>query len=211
MANGKGIDKNALKIAIVVIALLCVAFSIIYLGLDISKSRYGKFDDRKVEYINAHKPIYVDDYVDEYGNRALLIDPRLTDTLEIEYASMTFEKITTLEARKQNGKNVIRNMKNGWTYKVMLYFQFVGENEGRYYDFVVYELRQPYATYCLRVSFVNEELDLHKDVEMKLRNNEYSQGYILSWQDRKQHVTGRIELYTKEQLEERPWLKGLEL
>lgn len=206
MANGKGIDKNALKIAIVVIALLYVAVSIIYLGLSISGGRYHEFGEVKVEYINAHRPIYVDDYVDKYGNRNLLIDPRLTDTLEIEYASMTFEKITTLEARKQDGKNVIRNMKNGWMYKVMLYVQFVGESEGRYYDFVVSGIAPPSGDYFLNVSFVNEELGLNQDIEMRF--SDMGEDYaFLDWGFRSEHDKGHIYLHTKEELEKMPWLK----
>ncbi len=204
----KNINKKALKISMVVIALLFVVTSIIYLGLAISVSRYGEFSEAKVEYINAHKPIYYDDtYVDEYGNPVLLVDPRLTSTIEIEYASLAFEKITTLEARKQNGKNIIRNMKNGWTYKVMLYVQFVGENEGRYYDFVVYDTEIPYATYCLRVSFVNDEFDLNKEIEMDLCHAGDDE-YILSWKGIENGIDSCIRLYTKEVWEKSPWLKG---
>lgn len=180
-------NKKALKISIIVIATLAVIATVIGLvvGLCIAGSWKdfveGEFEYRKsVDNSNAS--------ADE-GETLYFVG-----NFEIEYASVSIEKIPTREYRKQDGKNVIKNPKNSWTYKVLLYIQFVGEDEGRFYDF---HFIKTYSRdeYAIAMDIFNDELGIHEEKQMVLTPfNDMQINLVWNIGDEN---TKHIELYIK--------------
>lgn len=180
-------NKKALKISIIVIATLAVVAAVITLvvWLCIAGS-WSDFVEGKFEYSksSAISNASVDD-----GENVCFVG-----NIEIEYASVSIEKIPSREYRKQDGKNVIKNPKNGLTYKVALYIQFVGEDEGRFYDihFIKTYSRDEYA---IVVDIFNDELGIHEEKQMVLTPDDMQ--IRLGWDIGDVNVK-HIDLYIKE-------------
>ena len=96
----------------------------------------------------------VDDTIDKNTGRPWE-SAEFINGLTIEYASINFEKIGLAKFNKQNGRNVIKNPKNLKKYLVKLFVKFVGETEGKYYDFDYRHFYDSGRTHGITVHFID--------------------------------------------------------
>lgn len=180
-------NKKALKISILVIAILAVVATVITLVVWFSiASSWNDFVEGEFEYRKSA----------ENSNTSAPEGETLyfVGNFEIEYATVSIEKTPLREYRKQDGKNVIKNPKNSWTYKALLYIQFVGEDEGRFYDF---HFIKTYSRdeYAIVADIFNDELGIHEEKQMVLTPFNDTQ-ITLVW-DIGDENAKHIELYIK--------------
>lgn len=100
----------------------------------------------------------VDDSINENTGRPWE-SAEFVNGLTIEYASLDFDRIGIAKFNKQNGRNVVKNNRNKAKYMLKLFIKFVGESEGKYYDFDFVQWCDVGAVQRVNVHFIDAGAD----------------------------------------------------
>lgn len=100
----------------------------------------------------------VDDSINENTGRPWE-SAEFVNGLTIEYASLDFDRIGIAKFNKQNGRNVVKNNRNKAKYMLKLFIKFVGESEGKYYDFDFVQWGDVGAVQRVNVHFIDAGAD----------------------------------------------------